>query len=120
MTKTETFRYHQNNSGGFVVDAPTLNASEGYVEGFDIYIYASSKDEANRIAESKGIYFDGVRKGRDCECCGDRWYMAGYPEPASEVQLAYEEIMDTQRNEDHKDDEDWMDDWNSPSSHWHY
>ena len=20
-----------------------------------------------------GLYFDGVKAGRDCECCGDRW-----------------------------------------------
>ena len=21
-----------------------------------------------------GVYFDGVASGRDCECCGDRWF----------------------------------------------
>lgn len=25
------------------------------------------------IAESIGIYFDGVECDLDCECCGDRW-----------------------------------------------
>ena len=80
MTKTETFRYWQNNSGGFMVDMPTLSASEGYVEGYDVYIYASGKDEANKIAEAKGLYFDGVSKEIDCECCGDRWHTAWYPE----------------------------------------
>jgi len=78
--KRETYRYHQNNSGGFVVDMPTLTASEGYVEGFDVYIYALSKEAANRIAQDKGLYFDGVEKGIDCECCGDRWHAAWYPE----------------------------------------
>ena len=78
--KRETYRYHQNNSGGFVVDMPTLSASEGYVEGYDAYIYASDKNEANKIAEAKGLYFDGVSKEIDCECCGDRWHTAWYPE----------------------------------------
>ena len=78
--KRETYRYHQNNSGGFVVDMPTLSASEGYVEGYDAYIYASDKNEANKIAEAKGLYFDGGSKEIDCECCGDRWHTAWYPE----------------------------------------
>jgi len=78
--KRETYRYHQNNSGGFVVDMPTLSVSEGYVEGYDVYIYASDKNEANKIAEAKGLYFDGVSKEIDCECCGDRWHTAWYPE----------------------------------------
>ena len=59
---------------------PTLSVAEGYVEGYDAYIYASDKNEANRIAKAKGIYFDGVSKGIDCECCGDRWHEASYPE----------------------------------------
>ena len=63
-----------------MVDMPTLSASEGYVEGSDDYIYALSKEAANRTAQDKGLYFDGVEKGIDCECCGDRWHMAWYPE----------------------------------------
>lgn len=31
-------------------------------------------DEANARAKGIGLYFDGVDDGRDCECCGDRWY----------------------------------------------
>jgi hypothetical protein len=41
-----------------------------------VIIEAESADEANHIAESVGIYFDGVEKGIDCPCCGDRWYSA--------------------------------------------
>ena len=78
--KRETYRYWQNNSGGGFHDMPTLSASEGYVEGCDAYIYASDKNESNRIAKAKCIYFDGVSKGIDCECCGDRWHEASYPE----------------------------------------
>lgn len=29
-------------------------------------------DIMNR-ARALGIYFDGCRQGRDCNCCGDRW-----------------------------------------------
>jgi hypothetical protein len=60
------FTFSQNNSfGTFDVD-----------DNVDHYVIieAESADEANHIAESIGIYFDGVEKGIDCECCGDRWY----------------------------------------------
>ena len=59
------YKYSQNNSGG----------------GFDadervqprVFIEAESENEAEVIADRLGIYFDGVEKGHDCECCGDRW-----------------------------------------------
>jgi hypothetical protein len=62
------FLFNQNNSGGsFHLDKST---------GITCYVIveASNADEANRIAESLGIYFDGCDTGQDCECCGDRWY----------------------------------------------
>lgn len=60
------FTYYQNNSGGiFELD----NDVAEYV-----IIEAEDYQEANRIAEDIGIYFDGCSKGIDCECCGDRWY----------------------------------------------
>lgn len=59
------YEFHQNNSGGFfeVNDdvAPT------------VLIQAGSAKEANSKAQEIGIYFDGCRDGRDCNCCGDRW-----------------------------------------------
>lgn len=66
LTPAKFFCYRQNNSGGsFVVDDNvTVN----------VYIQANSMDEANNIAESIGIYFNGCEMGRDCSCCGDRWY----------------------------------------------
>ena len=41
-----------------------------------VIVEASSHDEANRIAEDIGLYFNGVEDGRDCDCCGERWYPA--------------------------------------------
>lgn len=62
------FKFNQNNSGGrFHID------DENGI-GPDVWIEAHSADEANSIAESMGIYFDGIDDGRDCSCCGDRWY----------------------------------------------
>ena len=59
------FPFFQNNpSGIFFVDA-NLDKT--------VFIQAGSADEANQIAQSKGIYFDGVADGTDCSCCGDRW-----------------------------------------------
>lgn len=60
------YTFVQNNSGGsFVVNSEVTTY---------VIIEADSADEANQIAESKGIYFDGCATGDDCECCGDRWY----------------------------------------------
>ena len=59
------FTYRQNNSGGdFVVD-----------DNVNVYtiIEANDSTEADMIAESVGIYFNGCEDGLDCDCCGDRW-----------------------------------------------
>lgn len=60
------YKYQQNNSGG------------DYIQNEDVdevvIIEASSAEEANSIAESVGIYFDGCATDTDCACCGDRWY----------------------------------------------
>lgn len=55
------YNFRQNNSGGFL-SGPQF-----------VIIEADSAEEANKIAEENDIYFDGVSKGFDCECCGDRW-----------------------------------------------
>jgi hypothetical protein len=72
--ETKFYEISQNNSGGsFVVDSKLCHR---------IIIEASSAREATRIAEDLGCYWDGVREGMDCSCCGDRWY-----EPDSEVNI---------------------------------
>lgn len=53
------FNFRQNNSGGFWT-GPAIN----------LIVEASTEEEANRIAESHGVYFDG---SNDCPCCGSRW-----------------------------------------------
>lgn len=56
----------QNNSGGyFKVDDKLCNM---------LIIEADSEKEALNKAEDLGCYWDGVDKGIDCPCCGDRWY----------------------------------------------
>ena len=60
--------YSQNNSGGsFVIDE---NLDEW------VGIEADSREEADALFHELGGYFDGVEKGEDCDCCGDRWYPA--------------------------------------------
>lgn len=58
------FEYSQNNSGGkWATGMPQV-----------LVVEAATVEEADAIAISKGVYFDGVEKGLDCGCCGDRWY----------------------------------------------
>lgn len=63
---TYFFTYTQNNSGGF------FKGDYKYV-----IVEAYDHDHADTLAEGFGLYFDGVSRGLDCECCGDRWGRAG-------------------------------------------
>lgn len=50
------------------------NNSYGRFEGHRfVIIEAENAEEANGVAETKGIYFYGVYDGIDCHCCGHRW-----------------------------------------------
>jgi hypothetical protein len=52
------YKFSQNNSGGsFDVDDKLCHR---------IFIEADSVNEANRITEGLGIYFNGVSRGMDC------------------------------------------------------
>ena len=59
------YRFDQNNSGGKFQndDMVTLH----------VIVEADSVKQANTRAEEIGLYFDGVDRGLDCACCGDRW-----------------------------------------------
>ena len=59
------YDFNQNNSYGYFV----TNDKLCHV----VLIEADSEDEAVRKAEELGCYWDGVEKGIDCPCCGDRW-----------------------------------------------
>lgn len=64
--------FHQNNSyGRFEVDDKVCGV---------LYIEAETFDKAVEKAEELGCYWDGVAKGIDCSCCGDRWYQ-GHDDP---------------------------------------
>ena len=60
------WRYSQNNSGGsFDPDG-----------GNETWVWAQGPRQADLVAETHGIYFDGCANGNDCPCCGDRWSSA--------------------------------------------
>lgn len=61
------FCFNQNNTGG------SWQFEEGQISHF-VLIEADSATQANAKAEDIGIYFDGCESGRDCSCCGNRWY----------------------------------------------
>ncbi len=61
------YTFRQNNSyGRFDYDG-----KRGI--SVNVIVEANSIKEANEKAEEIGLYFDGVEKEVDCECCGDRW-----------------------------------------------
>ncbi len=61
--------YHltQNNSGG------GFDFDEAAGITHHVVIEADSAEEATERAESIGCYWNGVARGKDCPCCGDRW-----------------------------------------------
>jgi hypothetical protein len=61
-------------------------------------------DDANSIAESIGMYFDGCSDGRDCSCCGDRWYPT-YGKGDDVPSIYGDEIVN---GEIHSDSRGWM------------
>ena len=59
------YQIDQNNSGGhFTVDDKVCHR---------LFIEADSLADAMDKAEELGCYWNGVAKGFDCPCCGDRW-----------------------------------------------
>jgi hypothetical protein len=63
---TKFFTFDQNNSGGFFHTTEKLTCY--------VIIEAENAEQATIKATSLGIYFDGCATGKDCDCCGDRWY----------------------------------------------
>ena len=79
------YTYRQNNSGGsFKITKK--------VKRF-VIIEADSAKKANEKAESIGIYFDGVEKGIDCHCCGDRWHRALARDGTKTPQIYGEDVL---------------------------
>ena len=65
------FTFSQNNSGGSFHSDDTVGIAHFVI------VEAGSAGEANYRAEEIGLYFDGCNDGRDCSCCGDRWFRVG-------------------------------------------
>lgn len=59
------YRFRQNNSGGSHTINEAINKN--------VIVEALTHEDANTLALSVGIYFDGLATGRDCSCCGSRW-----------------------------------------------
>lgn len=59
------YEYEQNNPGGSFDYDPERGIS------VHVIVEADNAEEANRRAESIGLYFGGAG---DCPCCGNRWY----------------------------------------------
>lgn len=83
-TKKELFfwSFRQNNSGGNFVSDDNLDIV--------VIVEETSPKAANKKALSLGIYFDGVRDGNDCSCCGDRWYRVSNDEEGDKEPCVYD------------------------------
>ena len=87
------YLFVQNNSGGsFHYDA------EAGI-GINVAFEANSEDEAIERAKDV-IYFDGVNKGFDCPCCGDRWSEYTYDSAETIEELGKRKYKNTWTDED--------------------
>jgi hypothetical protein len=84
------FTYYQNNSGG-VFD---INKKDGIAEY--VIVEAMDAEDADARAQAIGLYFNGVDKEMDCECCGDRWYHQH--EKGSDEPLVYDQTPEDFKN----------------------
>lgn len=66
MKTASWYEFSQNNSGGSFTENDKVTHR--------VFIQAMSLKDCLSKAESIGIYFNGCDSGRDCSCCGDRWY----------------------------------------------
>ncbi len=59
---SRVYVYRQNNSGGYIIKPAKF-----------IIVEAENESAALDKAKEAGLYLDGVSRGIDCSCCGDRW-----------------------------------------------
>lgn len=89
--ETKFYLFRQNNSGG------SFDIDDEKGVGPRVWVEAISQHDACDRARNLGIYFGGVSSGRDCECCGDRWYEPWDHDTAETLEI------------DHKYDFNWHD-----------
>jgi hypothetical protein len=80
------YTFSQNNSGGSFEINDRLNEY--------VIIEAKSAAIANKIAKQIGIYFDGIKKKLDCECCGNRWHRSSESD-ATKIPMIYGKEVDS-------------------------
>ena len=99
------YTFRQNNSGGRW-DEPAIT----------VIVEADSAKEANDVAEANGVYFCGVDEGKDCDCCGDRWWPQTDEVDANPVPTLWGEPINL--NEDYPGDKygiNWGKDYGLPN-----
>jgi hypothetical protein len=94
------FMWNQNNSGGHFVVNDDLT--------WRVVIESDDYEQAEIYALGIGVYYDGVDEGRDCRCCGDRWYEGRKLDTEGEPMLEWLQ----------KDADDYS--WENPSVIIHY
>jgi hypothetical protein len=77
------FHFSQNNSGG------SFHINDNVAH--HVIVQAYTTEEANRLAEDIGIYFDGCNSDRDCSCCGDRWSRQWSDDKGDDTPMIYKD-----------------------------
>lgn len=77
MQIKEMYVYWQNNSGGYFKEIRKTYKDNMLILPVKCMEATTHSYEHLAVADKeiipKEVYFDGVEKGLDCSCCGDRW-----------------------------------------------
>ena len=77
MQIKEMYVYWQNNSGGYSKEIRKTYKDNMLILPVKCMEATTHSYEHLAVADKeiipKEVYFDGVEKGLDCSCCGDRW-----------------------------------------------
>ena len=93
------FTYIQHNSGG------DFDILEEMGIGHIVIFKAKNAKKANELAESIGMYFNGVADGFDCPCCGDRWYPLDDADSTKQPEIYGKPVNEHKNNKDHRYDD---------------
>lgn len=101
------FNFHQNNTGG------SFDYDESAGISVNVIIEADNDDDADIKLIRIGGYFDGCDDGRDCSCCGDRWYRSHESDGKDVPKVYSDEVHPGDRMPDKRFNMKWMKDGNA-------
>ena len=105
MQIKEMYVYWQNNSGGYFKEIRKTYKDNMLIlpvrRNSPVYNDYSNLAVADKEVIPKEVYFDGVEKGYDCSCCGDRWSRLDEWDEKEKIYI-YEDMVEFEKSQPKK------------------